>query len=263
MIRRVLIIALAACLVSLGLACRQTTRERQASKRKRPKLESLIDSYNPRKTKELVQAKKGEGEGAKVKVYLGPSSKQLVIGELNFGTLVERLREYRGWWAIRYYNADGGTFYGWIRIDQAQYIGTADKRNEVIVVVDERKKNLSIQESDDELMAILAVPYKVYQKDADSRPKKLFWSGPEPDGHDGITLLSQIQQTSETVAWARERQRMISELASRAHKDYRYVLKAYYDAIQWYVMGEKPRFTQMIKAAEDKRNEISRHFSPY
>jgi len=260
MMRRILLVMLAVCLLPLGPGCRQGKKEQEAIARKRRKLDSLIDSYNPKKPKEIVQATKGQGEGAKVKVYISPSTEDLGIGQLNFGIAVELLKEYRGWWAIRYYNPDGSEFFGWIKMEEARYVGTLGKRNEVIVVEDERKKDLTLQESDDELMAILAVPYKVYQKDRDSKPKKRFWVGKEPDGYDNISLLSRIHKSSETVAWARERQQMIVELSTRAHKDYTHILKAYYNAIQWYVSGEKGRFTQTIKAAEDKRNELARHF---
>jgi len=261
MIRRIVLIGLAVCVLPLGFGCRESSRQAEARKRKRRQLESLIDAYNPKKVKEFVQAKKGQGEGAKVKVYISPSSKDLAIGELNFGAWAELIKEYRGWYAIRYYSRDGGTFYGWVKIAEARYVGAQGVRNEVIPVEDEHKKaHLTLQESDDELLAIMAVPYKLYQRDAEHEPKKRFHAGKGPDGYDDISLLGKISVTGETKAWTRERQAMMRELNPRAHADYRPIIKAYYDALDWYVRDEKGRFVQMLGTAEQKRNEIARHF---
>jgi len=258
---RVILAGLCVCLLGLGAGCRESKTEQESRKRKTRKLESLLETYKPDAVREYIKVTKGLGEGAKVKVYISPSSKDLVIGQLNFGTSVEMIKEYRGWYAVRYYRPDGGEFFGWIKMSQARFAGSVNKRNEVIKVGDENKKrNLTLQESDEELMGVLAVPYKVYQKDADSKPRKRFWGGKEADGHDHIALLSRVNTTSETVQWARRRQAMLAELYGRAHKDYRHIIKAYNDALQWYVADQKGRFTQMLKVAEDKRNEFARHF---
>ncbi len=258
--RHIGLVALTICLLAAGFGCRET-KQQAARKHKTRKPESLMDSYSPEKVKEYVQARKGKGEGAKVKVHISPSSNDLVIGQVNFGTFLELVKESRGWYGVRYYSRDGGEFYGWIKVAKTRYVGTQETRNEVIVIEDEhKKKHLTLQESDDALLAILAVPYKVYQKDAGSKPKKRFWRGKEPDGHDEISLLSRVPKTGESVAWAKERQKLIVELSRRAHTDYRPILGAYYDAIQWYVSGEKSRFTKQLKNAEAKRNEIARHF---
>jgi hypothetical protein len=259
--RRIVLIALAACLLPLGAGCRDTKQKQAARTVRAGKLESLMASYDPKRIKEFIKVKKGKGEGAKVTVHISPSSSALAIGQLNFGTYVERVSDYRGWYGIRYYNRDGGEFFGWIRIDQAEYVGSQDTRNEVIAVEDEHKKlHLTLQESDDEMMAILAVPYEVYQKDPTSRARKRFSGSAEPDGYDDISLLSTVAATSESRAWARERQKMLVELSKRAHADYIPILQAYWSAIDWYVKGQKDRFTQQLKTAVDKRNDIARFF---
>jgi hypothetical protein len=261
MIRRIALVGLAVCLLPLTTGCRESRRQAEARKRQERQLEALIDEYNPKKAKEFVQALKGQGEGAKVKVYISPSSKDLVIGELNYGAWAELIKGYQGWYAIRYYSRDGGTFYGWIKEIEARYVGTQGLADEVIPVEDEHAKpHLTLQESDDELMAILAVPYKVYQSSAEDKPKKRFCGSGKPDGYDDISLLGRVSVTGETKQFAIECQRKMRELNPRAHEDYRQVIKAYYDALDWYVRDEKGRFVQMLSNAEQKRGEIARHF---
>ena len=261
MIRRIVLVGLAVCLLAPAVGCRESREKAEARKRQQRQLESLMDAYDPKKVKEFVQATKGQGEGAKVKVYISPSTKDLVIGELNFGAWAELLKEYRGWYAIRYYSRDGGTFYGWVKIAEARYVGTQSVANEVIPVEDEHAKpHLTLQESDDELMAILAVPYTVYQRDANDKPKKRFCGSGKPDGYDDVSLLGRVSVTGETKQFAIECRRKMRELNPRAHEDYRQVIKAYYDALDWYVRDEKSRFVQMLGVAEQKRGEIARHF---
>jgi hypothetical protein len=263
MIRRIMLAALALSLLAPAVGCRETRRQAAARKVQERQLESLADSYDPKKVKEFVQALKGQGEGAKVKVYISPNSKDLVIGELNYATVAELIKEHQGWYAIRYYSRDGGTFYGWIKIAEARYLGTQGLANEVIPVEDEHKKaHLTLQETDDELMAILKVPYTIYQRDANDKPKKRFCGsgGGKPDGYDDISLLGRVSVTGETKQFAIECQRKMRELGPRAHEDYLQVIKAYYDALDWYVRDQKDRFVQMLGQAEEKRNEIARHF---
>jgi hypothetical protein len=262
MVRWMILIGLAICLVPAGLGCLDkdkpdTTRTRTTAKRT-----PLIDSYNPKKTVERIRVTKGEGEGAKVSVYTGPSEKNSVIGRLNFGTEVELIKEEAGWYGVRYISRDGGEFFGWIQIAQARYIGTQDRPNEVIPVEDENKKaNLTLQESDDEMLAILSVPYKLEYGAADSEPKKVFWSGKDPDGVDDVHLLVRIVSTSETKRWAQQCRSQLWELGGRAHPNYRPVLQAYYDALEWYVKDNKAQFTQMLKIADEKRTSFARHFT--
>jgi len=258
---RVVGVVLAVSLLALGFGCRETKQEKQARKRRRRSQESLIERYNPEAIKEFIKIKKGRGEGAKVKVYISPNSKDLVIGTLNFGTFVERVTEYRGWYAVRYYSRDGGEFYGWIQIAQAQFLGARDKRDEVILVEDEhKKKHLTLQESDDELMTVLGVPYVTYQRDPEHAPKKRFHGGKGAEGIDDISLLGRVSMTSETKRWAAERMKMLIELSTRAHADYVPIIRAYYYALDWCVNGEKGRFTQQLNTAKDKRNQIATHF---
>jgi len=254
-------VVLAVGLLALGFGCRETKQEKQARTRRTRANESLLESYNPKAIKEFIKVKKGSGEGAKVKVYISPNSKDLVIGTLNFGTFVERIKEYRGWYAVRYYSRDGGEFYGWIQIAQAQFLGARDKKDEVILVEDEhKKKHLTLQESDDEMMAVLGVPYVTYQRDAEHEPKKRFHEGKDAEGTDHVSLLSRISMTSETQRWAAQRMRMLIELSNRAHTDYVPIIRAYYYALDWYVKGEKGRFTQQLKTADEKRARIAGHF---
>jgi len=151
------------------------------------KIESLIDAYNPKKMKEFVQAKKGQGEGAKVKVYISPSSKDLVIGELGFGTYAELIKEYRGWYGIRYYSRDGGTFYGWIKISEARYVGAKPVQLGVTPVENEHTKaRLTLQGSDDEPVAGLPVACEARQDDADDKPQERPHTGSGPDNRNDI-----------------------------------------------------------------------------
>jgi hypothetical protein len=262
MVRRMMLIGLAVCLLPAGPGCIKNKQQDTTSTRSTRTRQPLIESYNPKKTVERIRVTKGKGEGAKVTVYTGPSTENSVIGRLNFGTEVELIKEQQGWYGVRYTSRDGGEFFGWIQIAEARYVGTQDRPDEVIPVEDEnRKQNLTLQESDDEMLVVLSVPYKLEYGAADTEPKKVFWSGKDPDGMDDIHLLTRIISTSETKRWAQQCRSNLSELSTRAHRSYVPVIKAYYDALEWYIKDNKAQFTQMLKRADDERNAFARHFT--
>jgi len=258
MMRRMLVIGLALCLAPIGLGCRDTGTQETSAKRKSAARASLIKRYDPRKhVQDWVEATKGQGEGEKVKVYLSPSTKDMVIGQLNFGTLVVVVDQAPGWYGVRYHSRDGGEFYGWIRSEQARERGTVLPDNEVIAVEDPNQGPLSIQEADEEMRRILGVPYRIAQG---AGGEKQFWGGKDPEGYDDISLLNRLQVTGETTRWAGQCQIELRKLSARTPAAYRQVLGAYYDALGWYVSGNKSQFTKMLKQADDKRNEFARHF---
>jgi len=258
MLRRIAVIGFALCLVSIWLGCRVSGKQETSAKRTSAAQDSLMKRYDPKKqVQEWVQATKGEGEGEKVKVYLGPSTKDLVIGQVNFGTNVLLIDQAPGWYGVRYYSPDGGEFYGWIRIAQTRYIGPRRLGNEVIALEDPNQKPLTIQEADEEMRRVLGVPYRI---PAGAGSEKQFWGGKDPEGYDDISLLNRVEVTAETKRWAAQCQIELSKLGRRTPAQYRQVLGAYYDALQWYVSGNKSQFTQMLKQADDKRNGFAQYF---
>jgi hypothetical protein len=263
MVRRVLVIVLVLGLLPLGWGCRDTGAGKQqaSSRRASAAHDSLMKSYDPRKLiQEWVQATKGEGEGEKVKVYLGPSKQDLVIGQLNYGTYVLVVDQRAGWYGVRYYSPDGGEFYGWIRRDQTHYIGPRRMENEVIVVGDDQNlQPLTIEGADEEMRRILAVPYRNVEGRG-GQYEKQFWGAKDPEGYDDLSLLNRVEVTEQAKQWVKDCQVKLSRLSRRAPEQYNQVLKAYYDALQWYVLGNKSQFTKMLRQADDKRNEFAQYF---
>ncbi|MBN1918092.1 MAG: SH3 domain-containing protein [Verrucomicrobia bacterium] len=262
MVRRVLVIGLAVCLAGLFSSCRDTgTQKTSTARRSSAARVPLMKRYDPRKQiQEWVRATKGEGEGEKVKVYAGPSTKELVIGQLNFGANVLLVDQVPGWYGVRYYNADGGEFYGWVRLDQMRYVGQRQQENEVIVVGDDQDtRPFTIEEADEAMRRVLSVPYKRVQG-RDGQLEKAFWGGKDAEGYDDLSLLVRLNVTSDAKRWAAQAQVELSKLSRRTPQQYIQVLVAYWSALDWYVKDNKSQFTKMLRQADDKRNEFAQYF---
>ncbi len=250
-------ISLLACLLVTGCAKTHDKEDGNQAPGERKGEKEITFEYDPRAPEEWLRITKSRGEGAHVDVYIG----KMKTGTLNFGTIVQKIGDEKGWYKIRYSNNDA-EFFGYIRYSDA-VSAEKHRESEVILVGEEAEPGMyTMQQVEEKLNEILRVPYKleVIEQYPEVKTKKVFASAGTIDGYGELKLLKKFHNEPQAHVYINEMYSELGRLYPRSPENYRQVIDLYGQALNNFKAKKMRFFEDYLEKAEQKRSYFRRSF---